>query len=199
MISTVRGSAATAALRLHRGSVRARNKTWTLLVRRAFASFGGGSTLALPIRLEGTEHITIGRNVFVGPGSWLESIPVGNRPPDLTIGDGTSIAGSVVISAVQSVILGRSVLLAKNVYISDHIHAYDRPNVPVKDQGVAGIAPVQIGDGAWLGQGVVVVPGVTIGAGSVIGANSVVAQDIPEGSLAVGAPARVVRRIEDKA
>ena len=50
------------------------------------------------------------------------------------------------------------------------------------------------GDGAWLAQNVVVLSGVTIGAGAVVGANSVVRDDIPPGAVAVGAPARVVRR-----
>ncbi len=195
-MTTLPPFAASAVLHLYRGYQRARNKAWSLLIGRAFASFGDGTVLAVPIRLEGVEHISIGRAVFVGPGSWLETIPVGTRPSMLSIGDGTSIAGAAVISAVESVVLGRSVLLAKNVYISDHIHAYGEPGIPIKDQGVAGIAPVRIGDGAWLGQGVVVVPGVTIGAGSVIGANSVVTTDIPEGSLAVGAPARVVRSLD---
>ena len=60
-------------------------------------------------------------------------------------------------------------------------------------QGIAGVAGVDIGDGAWLGQNVVVCPGVSIGRGAVIGANSVVKDDVPAFSVAAGAPARVVR------
>lgn len=53
----------------------------------------------------------------------------------------------------------------------------------------------KIGNGCWLGGGVIVLPGVTIGDGSVIGAGSVVTKDIPENSLAVGNPCRVIRKI----
>lgn len=190
--------AGSVALDSYRGFRRVRDKLWSLLIGGAFASFEGGSVVALPIRLAGVENISIGNGVFIGPGSWLQTIPVEGRPSELSIGNGTSIAGAAVISAVESVVLGRAVLLAKNVYISDHIHAHAQPGVPIMDQGVARIAPVHIGDGAWIGQGVVVVPGVTIGARSVIGANSVVTSDIPERSLAVGAPARVVRSLDHK-
>ena len=65
------------------------------------------------------------------------------------------------------------------------------------DQGLTKVAPVRIGRGAWLGQNVVVCPGVTIGEGAVIGANSVVNREIPPHSLAVGAPARVLRTFSD--
>ena len=98
-----------------------------------------------------------------------------------------------MLSAVSSVRLGRDVLLARNVYISDHSHAYEDVTRPVHAQGVSKVLPVVIGDGAWLGQGVVVCPGVSIGRGAVVGAGSVVLQDVPDFSVAVGSPARVVR------
>ncbi|MBO4332073.1 MAG: sugar O-acetyltransferase [Paludibacteraceae bacterium] len=56
-------------------------------------------------------------------------------------------------------------------------------------------SPIVIGEDCWLGAGVIVCPGVTIGDRSVIGAGSVVVKDIPADSLAVGNPARVVRRL----
>jgi acetyltransferase-like isoleucine patch superfamily enzyme len=93
--------------------------------------------------------------------------------------------------------LEENVLIARNVYISDHIHNFDTPGLPVMAQGVGKVLPVTIGRGAWLGQNVVICPGVSIGRGAVIGANSVVNSNIPEYSLAVGAPARVVRQFSE--
>jgi acetyltransferase-like isoleucine patch superfamily enzyme len=84
-------------------------------------------------------------------------------------------------------------LLARNVYVSDHVHAFRDLERAVLEQGVDRVEPVEIGDGAWLGQNVVVCPGVSIGRGAVIGANSVVREDVPDYAVAVGAPARVVR------
>ncbi|WP_246159694.1 sugar O-acetyltransferase [Nocardioides antri] len=57
-------------------------------------------------------------------------------------------------------------------------------------------APIMIGDNVWLGGGAIVLPGVTIGADTVVGAGAVVTKDLPAGVLALGNPARVVRRLE---
>jgi acetyltransferase-like isoleucine patch superfamily enzyme len=84
--------------------------------------------------------------------------------------------------------------LARNVYISDHAHAYENLDMPIMHQGIDSIAPVSIGRNTWLGENAVVLPGVTIGQHCVIGANAVVNTSIPDFSVAVGAPARVVRQ-----
>lgn len=173
---------------------RGRDKAFSVAVGRGFSAFGARSVIQLPLRTAGAQRIAIGADVFVGAGSWLQAIgPEHERRPALVIGDGTSMSGSCVLSAVQSVVLGRRVLLARNVYIADHMHGYDDPDTAVADQPVTRVAPVLVCDGAWLGQNVVVGPGVTIGRGAVVGANSVVLSDIPDHSVAVGAPARVVR------
>lgn len=172
---------------------RLRDKCVSVAFAGAFADFGAHSVLELPIRLVGERRISVGSDVYVGAGSWLQSLAREPGEPTLVLGDGTSIAGGCVLSAAQSVVLGRKVLLARNVYISDHIHAYDDVDSAVLDQGLARIEPVRIGDGAWIGQNVVICPGVEVGPGAVVGANSVVTADVPAHSLAVGAPARVVR------
>jgi acetyltransferase-like isoleucine patch superfamily enzyme len=82
------------------------------------------------------------------------------------------------------------------VYITDQNHGYEDTSVPISQQSQPERAVV-IGDGSWLGHGSVVLPGVTIGRHVVIGANSVVTKDIPDFSVAVGVPARVVRRFDE--
>lgn len=57
--------------------------------------------------------------------------------------------------------------------------------------------PIKIGDRVWLGANVVVMKGVTIGKNSIIGMNSVVSKDIPENSVAVGSPAKVIRMLDE--
>ena len=176
----------------YRGLRRFRDRAFARLAGGAFAGFGRSSVIALPVRLSGERRIAVGTNVYIGAGSWLRTGP--GEDVALEIGDGTSIAGDCVLSAERSVRVGRRVLMARNVYIADHAHAFDDPSRAVLDQGVTDVAPVVIGDGAWLGQNVVVLPGVRIGAGAVVGANSVVRTDVPDHAVAVGAPARVVRR-----
>jgi len=177
----------------YRFGVRARSKAFSALAANAFARFGPHAVIQPPVRLVGERHIAIGRDVFVGAGSWLQTLVPEHSGVALEIGDGTSIAGNCVLSAAHSVRLGRKVLLARNVYISDHIHAYRDTAKAVLDQGLDRIDQVDVDDGAWLGQNVVVCPGVRIGKGAVIGANAVVVDDIPDHCLAVGAPATVVR------
>jgi acetyltransferase-like isoleucine patch superfamily enzyme len=184
------------ALWIYRSSLRARAKLFSLAVGGAFAEFGARSVIEPPVRLQGEARIAIGNDVFVGAGSWLQVLAGPDRGVALSIGDGTSIAGSCVLSAAVSIRLGRKVLLARNVYVADHSHAFADTSRAVLDQGIAKVAPVEIGDGAWLGQNVVVGPGVRIGRGAVVGANSVVLEDVPDYSVAVGAPARVVRELE---
>ena len=181
---------------LHRYFGRAGTKAFSLLAAGGFASFGRRTVLQRPIRLQGERWISIGADVFVGASSWLQVLEGADGPGRLEIGDGCDLTGNCVLSAAASVRLGRHVLLARNVYVSDHTHAHHDISRPVMHQGVTNVAPVEICDGAWLGQNAVVCPGVRIGRGAVIGANSVVLDDVPDYAVAVGAPARVVRRLD---
>jgi acetyltransferase-like isoleucine patch superfamily enzyme len=172
---------------------RVRDKTFSLAISSSFGSFGRDSLIQLPCRLVGEERVAIGDRVFVGSNSWLQVIDSESVDTAIEIGDGTSISGQCVISAVRSIRLHSGVLLARNVYISDHSHAYQDVSRPVMSQGVDKVAPVEIGEGAWLGQNTVVMPGVRIGKGTVVGANSVVTTDIPDYSVAAGAPCRIIK------
>lgn len=186
-----------ASLSAYQGSVRLRDKLFTLLVAGAFGTVGRRSVIQLPARLAGVRGIHLGDGVFIGAGSWLQTLGDSGMTaegPRVSIGSRCSFAGACTVSAASSIELGEAVLLARGVYISDHSHAYRDRTRPVIEQGIDEVASVRIGDGAWLGQNVVVTPGVTIGAGAVVGANSVVLSDVPDFSVAVGAPARVVGR-----
>jgi acetyltransferase-like isoleucine patch superfamily enzyme len=184
---------------LYRAYDRLIGKCFSVLAAGAFAEFGKKSTIVPPVRLFGEERIAIGNGVFVGGGSWLQSLPdEGSRAVALSIGSGTSIAGGCVLSAVRQIVLEEDVLLARNVYISDHIHKYSCTGMPVLAQGVDKVSPVRIRRGAWLGQNVVVCPGVTIGKGAVVGANSVVTRDVPDFCVVAGAPARLLKNIVDE-
>lgn len=186
-------------LPLYRAWLRARNRAFTVLARGSFHRIGRRSVIELPVRVSGARRISIGSGVFVGAGSWLqvlgETTPPGN--PAISIGDGCSFAGYVTISAASEIVIEESVLVARYVYLADHRHEFSDTERPVLDQGIAGIAPVRIRSGAWLGQGVVVCPGVTIGRNAVIGANSIVRSDIPDCCVAAGQPAKVIRRVDE--
>lgn len=93
-----------------------------------------------------------------------------------------------------TVSIGSRTMIGPNVSIYTPIH----PTSPEERNGLTGeqwAAPVVIEDDCWIRGSVVVLPGVTIGKGSTVGAGSVVTKDVPERSVAVGNPARVIRRI----
>jgi acetyltransferase-like isoleucine patch superfamily enzyme len=181
-------------LGFYRRSRRVWARGFSILAGRSFSSFGSGSVLEPPVRIGGERRIVVGSGVYIGAGSWLQALE--GEGDALVIGDGTSISGAAHISAAASIRIGRDVLLARNVFISDHNHAFDDPTRPVLAQGIGEPRPVEIGDGAWLGENVVVTAGVRIGRGAVVGANAVVLDDVPDRAVAVGVPARVVRILD---
>jgi acetyltransferase-like isoleucine patch superfamily enzyme len=157
-----------------------------------FARFGARSRILRPIRIEGSDNIAIGADVFINNFAWIETIRAFSVQPRLDIRDGVYIGNSAHIITTQSIEIGRDVLIADRVYIADYIHGYEDPHRPVKTQELIQRQPVSIGDGSWIGENVVII-GATIGRHCVIGANAVVSGDIPDFCVAVGAPARVVR------
>lgn len=180
------------SLSVWRRALEARDRAFTLAVRGSFASWGEGSSIRLPIRVHGERSISVGRDVVIGEGSWLQTLDDGV----IEIGDGCRFSGGVVISAAQSIFLEPNVLVARNVHILDHIHRFDRSDVPIHSQSISPPRPVRIGDSSWIGANVVVLPGVTIGRGSVVGANSIVDHDVRDRVVVVGAPAREIRQID---
>ena len=139
-------------LGLYRLSRRAWARGFSTLAARSFSSFGSGSILEPPVRIRGERRIVIGSGVYIGGGSWL--LALDGEGVALEVVDGTNISGSCVLSAAESVRIGRNVLMARNVYVSDHNHAFADPTRPVLAQGITEPRPVEIGDGAWLGQNV---------------------------------------------
>jgi len=99
------------------------------------------------------------------------------------------------IAAVRKVVIADNVLMANRIYISDNVHTFADINQSVIDQPVAFKNEVTIGEGAWLGENVCVI-GASVGKNSVVGANSVVTKDIPDFCVAIGTPARVVKKFD---
>jgi acetyltransferase-like isoleucine patch superfamily enzyme len=183
-------------LRAEHVALRGRIRVRAALIGGGFHAFGRGARLHPSVRVTAPERIAVGDGVWVGAGAWLHALGGPSAPPAIELGEGCSLAGNCTIAAAQRVVLGREVLIARGVYISDHSHAFADPAVAVLKQGIDRIAPVEIGDGAWLAENVVICPGVSIGRGAIVGANAVVTRDVPPRTVAVGAPARVIRSLD---
>lgn len=138
--------------------------------------------------------LTIDSGTTIMKNAWIVASTItGEKNPECIIGKNCSIGMDNEIYATKSIVIEDNVLTAARCYISDNMHGYTDINVPVKDQSQQQIGTVRIGEGSWLGAGVAVL-GCNIGRHCVIGANAVVNRDIPDYSVAVGIPARVVKR-----
>jgi acetyltransferase-like isoleucine patch superfamily enzyme len=140
----------------------------------------------------GAGRVVLGRWVHLGAGTALRC-----HEGTLSVGDKSVLGRDVSVNCYLDVEIGDSVLIADHVYISDFDHRYENLTVAIKDQGIVK-SRVRIGRDVWIGTKATVTRGVSIGDGSVIGANAVVSRDLPARVVAVGVPARVVkRRIQD--
>ncbi|MGZ4552422.1 MAG: acyltransferase, partial [Mycobacteriaceae bacterium] len=110
----------------------------------------------------------------------------------LRIGDKVVFGKDNVVNAYLDIEIGASTLVADWVYICDFDHIYADVTMPIKDQGIVK-SPVRIGPDCWIATKVTVLRGTRVGRGCVLGAHAVVKGDVPDGSIAVGTPARVVR------
>ncbi len=168
---------------------------------RRFGAFGEGSIICFPATsLMNERFIEIGENTMIGPHVALSA---GMAPgqdclsqPVVRIGDRCLIGRGSGIVGHFSIDIGDDVWTGHHVYITDQNHGYDNVDIPISQQSMPE-KPVRIGSGSWLGHGTVVLPGAEIGEHVVIGANSVVTGSIPSFSVAVGAPARVVKLMSE--
>jgi acetyltransferase-like isoleucine patch superfamily enzyme len=162
---------------------------WEFARREAFVRWPVQGNVLEALR-EG--RLEIGAGTLLEPNVWITA------PGDarVRIGEGTFLNMGVMVASIALVEIGSHCMLANGCFVTDGNHRFDDPAQPVTWQGFTSKGPTRIGDNVWCGANVVVTSGVTIGARSVIGANSVVTTDVPPGSIAAGAPARVLRRIE---
>ena len=150
-----------------------------------------------PTTIFNERYISIGEDTLIGPGVALSAGMVPGQEcitnPVVSIGDRCLIGKGSGIVGHFSITIGNDVWTGHHVYITDQNHGYEDVSVPISQQSQPERAVI-IGDGSWLGHGSIVLPGVTIGEHVVIGANSVVTKNIPSFSVAVGSPARVIRK-----
>jgi acetyltransferase-like isoleucine patch superfamily enzyme len=148
------------------------------------------------MRLRNVEHIYIEDNVTVNKYAFLLTLQTDPlKRPKLILGEGSIIGHMNHITCIDQISIGRRVLTADRVYISDHSHDFSNPDLPIMEQGLSSKGKISIGDGTWIGENAVVLC-CSIGKHCVIGANAVVIHDVPDYCVAAGIPARVIKRLD---
>lgn len=147
-------------------------------------NYGVNSKIYLRDQVVLSQHVEIKGHAPEGEGA---TIDLGHNT---YVGPYSSFSG-------KDILVGENCLIGPYVGIFANQHVFEDITRPICEQGNS-YAGIVIGDNCWLGTGVKVLDGVTIGTGSVVGAGSVVTHDLPPYSVAVGVPAKVIRKRTEK-
>ncbi|MFS1289155.1 DapH/DapD/GlmU-related protein [Pseudomonas piscis] len=157
-------------------------------------------------KVYGLSKIKLPQNFSFGDNLWLEAITSyrGNvHTAHLEIGNNFIASDSLHIGCAGKIQIGTNVLVGSKVHITDHLHGIyngeiqSPPDSPPAERPLSSDGIIIIGDNVWIGENVVVLPNTQIGSGSIIGANSIVSKSIPDKVIAVGAPARPIKKWDE--
>ena len=167
----------------------ARPRRWVRLLLNPFIHKRGKNTI---IRYNTRMDLLPFKNFSVGSNCIIEDFAtINNGVGDVSIGNNVGIGLSNVI--IGPVSIGNYVMLAQNIVISGLNHGYEDITTPPRLQKVI-TKQITIEDNVWIGANSVITAGVTIGKHAIIGAGSVITKNIPEYSVAVGNPAKVIKK-----
>jgi acetyltransferase-like isoleucine patch superfamily enzyme len=130
----------------------------------------------------------IGNNVILSRGCILSA-----KDGKLSIGDNTNFGANCLVYAVKEITIGSDTLFAAQCYVGGSMYHFERTDIPPIQQGSYANG-ISIGDGCWLGAGVKVIDGVKVGDGVILGTGAVVNKDIEAFTVAVGVPAKVIKK-----
>lgn len=145
-------------------------------------------------------YISIDKNVYIEKNCRIEGVSSYNGikfHPAIILEENVSIQQNLHLTCAEQIVIGKNSAIAANVSITDIHHPYDDVNTPIERQNII-TKPVVIGEDCKIYNNCVILPGVYIGKHCTIGANSVVTHDIPDYSVAVGSPARVIKQYNFK-
>lgn len=158
--------------------------------------------IRFPVIFRGKKYIDFGSKITMGARCRLE-VHGDHNDKRLIFGQNVNMGYDVRISCSDIIEIGNDVLMGSRVLIIDNSHGkysgdnQDKPSTPPNQREVVA-KPIKIEDNVWIGENSVVQMGVTIGYGSIVAANSVVTKDVPAMSMVAGAPARVIKRYDEK-
>lgn len=162
-----------------------------------FGSYGKDVYIEPGVVINRPRYVHIGDHVRIKRYTNINVHPEDRKSKDgiLFIGENTHITQGAIISAFHRIVIEEDVGIGPYVCIVDNSRKAGDINRPLQEQNLE-IGPVHIGAGSWLAYNACVLPNVKIGKHCLIGALSIVNKDIPSYSVAVGCPARVVKRFD---
>lgn len=164
-----------------------------ILFSSGFKYFGKKVSVIRPDIIEGGQYITLKDYASINSSAWLLALKQNDIEPQLIIEEEVTIGRFSHIVALRSVVIQKNVLIADKVYISDNLHTYENIIQPIINQPIVFKNSVKIRENSWIGENVSII-GASIGKHCVIDANSVVTHNIPDYSVAIGSPAKVIKR-----
>lgn len=176
---------------------RIKNKCRFLVLSHKLGSHDGKFNICSGVVANNPECVFLGKNVCIGSNTFLNTVTFykgTHYNPVIKIGEGTSIGKYCTLSSINRVEIGKHVLFAGQVHITDHSHGYEDINRPITPQKLITKGPVEIEDDCWLGYGCEILSGVHIGKHCVVAARAVVTKDVPAYSIVAGNPARIVKQ-----
>ena len=132
--------------------------------------------------------IEIGDHVLVGRSSLIVA-----KNAKIQLGNACNISSNCRIATQSRVEIGESVLIAAYAYIGPGNHAIDDSSTPMIEQAMDNRGGVKIGNHAWIGTRATILDGVSIGANAIVGAHSLVRENVPEGAIVAGTPAKILK------
>ncbi len=164
---------------------------WKMLIHSMGGNVGKNVKFYGGVRIVGNSRdaIFIGNGVRILRGATISTTPNGK----IMIGDRVHIGEGTIIFSGLSIKIGNDVIIGPQNVIVDSDHRYQDLSIPMNRQPLS-FKEVSIEDDVWISSNCVITKGVTLGKGAVIGAGAVVKKDIPPYCIAVGVPARVIKK-----
>ena len=177
-----------------------KHKIDLFIIKRKHVLIEDGAYIKRPYHIEGGEFIHIGQNVSISAYSKLSCF---NKYDDKEYNPIIEIKKNVFANSFLTILSADKLIIGENTYLGSYVSIINENHGIIPGKECFGLQPltsepVVIGNNCWIGNHVTILPGVTIGDWAIIGAGSVVTNSIPSFCIAVGVPAKVIKKWDEK-
>lgn len=160
------------------------------------SNIGAHAYIDRTVQVLGWERVRVGHHTIIGEHTFLNVNERVGSEPAIVVGDNCFIGRRNFITASARVAIGDYCLTGPDCHFLGADHDISSPFVPMATTRAEPGAMIDVGANCWFGSSVIVLKNVRIGCGCILGAGALVTRDLPPFSIAVGSPARVVKRFD---